>query len=161
MRAFDQVSCPNIHKVLAGQVLSILRTDCLSADQHFLLLFLENAGTDLESYRFDKASGWRQAVEVLWQVADSLATAETKAEFEVCCSRPCVSAQLTWLAPSIAICMKARFFFPIPKRANFERRLSISACLAQSPRRRQSSSGRGSLRMYSMGKGSSGMFTGQ
>lgn len=63
-------------------------TDCLPADQHFLLLFLENAGTDLESYRFDKTCGWRQATEVLWQVADSLATAEEKAEFEVCCSRP-------------------------------------------------------------------------
>ncbi|KAJ9116951.1 hypothetical protein QFC22_004609 [Naganishia vaughanmartiniae] len=58
------------------------RPDCLPRDQYYAILFLDNAGTDLESYQFDKACGWRQAVDVLWQLADALSAAEEKAEFE-------------------------------------------------------------------------------
>lgn len=59
-------------------------SDRLPEDQYYMLLFLANAGTDLESQRFDKATGWRQAVDVLWQVADALHAAEQEVEFEVC-----------------------------------------------------------------------------
>ncbi|KAJ9101743.1 hypothetical protein QFC21_003082 [Naganishia friedmannii] len=58
------------------------RPDCLPQDQYYAILFLDNAGTDLESYRFGKACGWRQAVDVLWQIADALSAAEEKADFE-------------------------------------------------------------------------------
>ncbi|KAJ9113812.1 hypothetical protein QFC19_000005 [Naganishia cerealis] len=58
------------------------RPDCLPQEQYYAILFLDNAGIDLESYRFDKTCGWRQAVDVLWQVADALNAAEEKAEFE-------------------------------------------------------------------------------
>lgn len=65
-----------------------------------MLLFLENAGTDLESYKFDKTCGWRQAVDVLWQVADSLATAEKETEFEV--------RNLTWYLRRLTLSLQHR-----------------------------------------------------
>lgn len=58
-------------------------SDRLPENQYYMLLFLENGGTDLESYKFDKATGWREAIDVLWQVADALHSAEQEAEFEV------------------------------------------------------------------------------
>jgi hypothetical protein len=123
-----------------------------------VLLFLENAGTDLESYKFDKTCGWRQALDVLWQVADSLATAEKEAEFEVG-SLNSKSTPADMLH-SIVIFMKARSSFPNPKRANYKQRSLISACLVQSPPRSRTSSGQRFRKMFSMGKANNGTYTG-
>jgi hypothetical protein len=44
---------------------------------------LENAGVDLESFEFDKTTGWKQAWGAVMQVVKTLAEGEVKARFEV------------------------------------------------------------------------------
>jgi len=48
-------------------------------NQHYIVLELENGGTDLEAYRFDNA---KQAYSIFEQVACTLAVAEAELEFE-------------------------------------------------------------------------------
>lgn len=81
--------------------------DFLPQDQYFAILFLDNAGTDLESYRFDKACGWRQAVDVLWQIADALSAAEEQAEFEVCCPAEILTSGIELSCPILCVASRS------------------------------------------------------
>ena len=47
------------------------------------MIVLENGGVDLESFEFDKLTGWKQAWGTVLQVAKTLAKGEAKARFEV------------------------------------------------------------------------------
>lgn len=55
----------------------------MSSDQLFGIIVLSHGGVDLESFQFDRASGWQQALEIMRQVIDALAHAEARAKFEV------------------------------------------------------------------------------
>lgn len=48
-----------------------------------MIIFLRDGGDDLEAFTFAKETGWIQAAGVFWQVADALARAEDRTEFEV------------------------------------------------------------------------------
>lgn len=55
----------------------------LPDSQLYALIVLENAGVDLESFNFEKNTGWKQAWGALMQVTKTLAEGEVKARFEV------------------------------------------------------------------------------
>jgi hypothetical protein len=55
----------------------------LPETQLYALIVLENAGVDLESFEFDKTTGWKQAWGAVMQVVKTLAEGEVKARFEV------------------------------------------------------------------------------
>jgi hypothetical protein len=55
----------------------------LPETQLYALIVLENAGVDLESFEFDKTTGWKQAWGAVMQVVKTLAEGELKARFEV------------------------------------------------------------------------------
>lgn len=54
-----------------------------TAKQRYALVLLSDGGIDLETFKFDSASGWVQAAGMFWQVADALARAEQWTKFEV------------------------------------------------------------------------------
>lgn len=60
-----------------------IRPSAFAAKQQYVILFLSDGGQDLESFAFDKKSGWTQAAGTFWQVADALARAEAYTDFEV------------------------------------------------------------------------------
>ncbi|WVQ96300.1 hypothetical protein IAU59_003404 [Kwoniella sp. CBS 9459] len=59
-----------------------VRPSILPSTQKYCLLLLDNAGTDLETSKFSSSAGWLQAAGVFWQIASSLARAETWTQFE-------------------------------------------------------------------------------
>jgi len=61
----------------------LLLIDELREDQLYAMIVLENGGVDLESFEFDKLTGWKQAWGTVLQVAKTLAEGEAKARFEV------------------------------------------------------------------------------
>lgn len=63
-------------------MLTSLRADVLPSTQHYALLLLENAGSELETY---KLRTWVEAASVLAQVVTALARAEEHCGFEVRC----------------------------------------------------------------------------
>jgi hypothetical protein len=60
-----------------------VRPSCFAKGQKYVVLCLEDGGIDLESFAFDAKTGWVQAAGAFWQVADALARAEDRAQFEV------------------------------------------------------------------------------
>jgi hypothetical protein len=78
----------NLHQV-TGQVSDRAdrslahRLGTLPASQRYAVMVLANEGVDLESFKFDSAVGWTQALAVFKQTAAALAKAEKEAEFEV------------------------------------------------------------------------------
>ncbi|OCF39703.1 HASPIN protein kinase [Kwoniella heveanensis CBS 569] len=59
-----------------------VRPSVLPSSQKYCLLVLNNAGTDLETFKFSSSTGWLQAAGVFWQIASSLARAEEWTHFE-------------------------------------------------------------------------------
>ncbi|WVN89898.1 uncharacterized protein L203_105128 [Cryptococcus depauperatus CBS 7841] len=59
-----------------------VRPSAFSPTQKFCLIILTHAGLDLEAFKFSASNGWIQAGGVFWQVASTLASAETWARFE-------------------------------------------------------------------------------
>lgn len=66
------------------------RPDSFNERQLYSIIVLPHAGVDLETYTFGKtagsskqSTGWRDAAEIFWQVARSLASAEERLRFEV------------------------------------------------------------------------------
>jgi serine/threonine-protein kinase haspin len=55
----------------------------LRDEQLYAMIVLENGGVDLETFEFDKLTGWKQAWGTVLQVAKTLAEGEAKARFEV------------------------------------------------------------------------------
>jgi hypothetical protein len=64
-------------------LISIHFSGDLPETQLYALIVLENAGVDLESFEFDKTTGWKQAWGAVMQVVKTLAEGEVKARFEV------------------------------------------------------------------------------
>jgi serine/threonine-protein kinase haspin len=44
---------------------------------------LADGGVDLEAFKFDPTTGWKQAAGVFWQIVDAIAQAEKWTSFEV------------------------------------------------------------------------------
>ncbi|WVF68773.1 hypothetical protein IAT40_003545 [Kwoniella sp. CBS 6097] len=59
-----------------------VRPSILPPTQKYCLLLLNNAGTDLETFKFSSSTGWLQAAGVFWQIVSSLARAEEWTQFE-------------------------------------------------------------------------------
>ncbi|KZT71459.1 hypothetical protein DAEQUDRAFT_723969 [Daedalea quercina L-15889] len=61
-----------------------VRPDSFGVSQVYAIIVLPNGGPDLETFTFKTASktGWKQACSLFWQVARSLAEAETLVHFE-------------------------------------------------------------------------------
>ncbi|KAG8792200.1 hypothetical protein FRC12_006837 [Ceratobasidium sp. 428] len=59
-----------------------IRPDSFSASQLYVLLILPDGGPDLEHYTFVPRTSWRTASSIFWQVAQTLAQAESLVRFE-------------------------------------------------------------------------------
>ncbi|KAL5636420.1 hypothetical protein ACGC1H_000402 [Rhizoctonia solani] len=59
-----------------------IRPDSFLASQLFVLLVLPDGGPDLEHYTFAPRTSWRAAAGIFWQVARTLARAESLVSFE-------------------------------------------------------------------------------
>lgn len=76
-------------------------SDGFSADQTYALIVLADGGEDLESFKFDRSTGWIQAQSVFWQIVGALAQAEQFFGFEVSCVPQQKSSELI-VAPRLA-----------------------------------------------------------